>query len=324
MFLLLFGIADGSRRPFTFDFGIAAEGAPIDSLVDALSSTRLVEVRRVAADEGRQQLREGRLAALLIGGQAGWADAMPFRLLVDDRWSALATTVLDGARVRMARHETAASVPIGYRIERQAARQTTPFAFIFPGLIAMALLQLGLFATAAPLLRSRERGTLRHLSTTPASRLLVALSQIAPRFLIAGLQVGLLLGLGVYVFDVRVASGLAALCVASALGTLMLVAIGYALAGVAPSLESGLLLVMLTNFTMLALGQVLFDLGAVGHLRLLVLMVPLTHLSDMLRQIITGSAGLLPVWLDALLVAAWTMLAVFVATHSFRFDMEER
>jgi len=327
LFLLLFGVTEAARRPPAFQFGIVTSNANrlVDRLAELLAASESVTTERVTLAEGNERLRDGKLAALLVVLAAPPPDTAPtVRLVVDDRWATFARMAVDSARGRLAHEESGAVLPVDYTVEKPAGKAMNDFTFIFPGLIAMALLQLGVFATATPLIRARDRGTLRHLSTTPVSHVALMVSQLLLRFTIAALQLALLLGLGKLLFHMHIAGSWMAFSLATALGAVMLIAMGYALAGLVPSMESGLAIVMLVNFAMLFFGQVFFDVSRVPLLSPLVRAVPLSYLSDLLRQIVGGVGGLLPAWVDVLALVGWTTAAITIATWRFRFDMGER
>jgi ABC-2 type transport system permease protein len=327
LFLLIFGISEAVRRPLTFQFGIVTSDTnqTIDRLAELLATNTSVKTERVTLADGNVRLRDGTLSALLVIPAAQPADAAPtMRVVVDDRWATFARMALDSARGELAHEASGLAFPVDYTVEKPASKAVSDFTFIFPGLIAMALLQLGLFATATPLLRARDRGTLRHLSTTPVSHAGLMVSQLLLRFTIGTLQLGLLIGLGAVLFHVHIAGSWIALGLATALGAVMLIAMGYALAGSVPSMESGMVIVMLVNFAMLFFGQVFFDFSGVPFLRPLVRAVPLSYLSDLLRQIIVGVGGLSSAWVDVLALVAWTTVAITIATRRFQFDMGER
>jgi ABC-2 type transport system permease protein len=327
LFLLAFGISETVRRPPTFQFGIVASNVnrTVHRFVELLATYESVNTERVSLAEGNEQLRDGRLAALLVVPADQPVDlAATLRLVVDDRWATFARMAMDSARGQLAHEESGMAFSVDYRVEKPASKPMSAFAFIFPGLIAMALLQLGLFATAAPLLRARDRGTLRHLSTTPVSRVAMMASQLLLRFTVGAFQLLLLIGLGAWLFHVHIAGSWIALGLSTALGAVMLIAMGYAVAGSVPSMESGIVIVMLINFVMLFFGQVFFDFSGVPFLRPLVRAVPLTYLSDLLRQIVGGVGGLSPIWVDVLALMGWTIVVITIAAWRFQFDMGER
>jgi ABC-2 type transport system permease protein len=327
LFLLIFGISEAVRRPPIFEFGIVATDSnrTIDRLAELLATNKSVKTKRVTLREGTERLRDGKLLALLVVPAAPPIDAVPaLRLVVDDRWSTFAKMAVDSARGQLAHEASGSAFAVDYTVEKPASKPMSDFAFIFPGLIAMALLQLGLFATASPLLRARDRGTLRHLSTTPVPRLALVVSQLVLRFTIGALQLALLIGLGVMLFHVQIAGSWVSVGLATALGAVMLISMGYALAGAAPSMESGMVIVMLVNFAMLFFGQVFFDFSGVPFLRPLVRLVPLSYLSDLLRQTIVGIGGLSSSLVNVLVLLAGTIVAMTIAARRFQFDMGER
>src|SRR5262249_3896047 len=151
------------------------------------------------------------------------------------RYQGFARMALEAARARML--DTGSGEVRGYRIRTVAPPQAgdADFVFIYPGMLALALLQLGLFATATPLLRARENGTLRHLLLTPLRVGELLAAQVGFRFLVAMTQIGALLLAGAFVVPLAATQWLAVLAVAL-LGAVMLISIGYAFAGLAPNL----------------------------------------------------------------------------------------
>ncbi|MGH2518019.1 MAG: ABC transporter permease, partial [Ktedonobacterales bacterium] len=76
--------------------------------------------------------------------------------------------------------------------------------FLMPGILAMALMQLGLFATASPLVSLRQEGVLRRLGATPLPRWTLLVSQVLLRITIGFAQSVVIVGLSVYVFKVQI------------------------------------------------------------------------------------------------------------------------
>src|SRR5688572_10770665 len=101
----------------------------------------------------------------------------------------------------------------------------------------------------------------------------------------------------------------------------MLIALGYALAGIPSSQNGGTLLTLAVNFLFLFGGAIFLDPGASAVARAVAYAVPLTYLSDLFRQLLSGGAGLLPIWIDALAVVGFAVLAAALALKTFRFEM---
>jgi ABC-2 type transport system permease protein len=110
----------------------------------------------------------------------------------------------------------------------------------------------------------------------------------------------------------------------SLLGVAMLVAIGYALAGLPRSLEAGMAMIMITNFVMMFGGNIFWDPQGSVALQVVAHLLPASYLADAYRQLIGGREGLWPLWVDLAAMLAWTALAVTFAVRTFSFDMTPR
>lgn len=300
-----FGIVDNSRNP------------QAQVLVDALTATPSVEARSVTRAEGLAAIKDGSLHAMVaIPPGAAGPGTPPLDLVVTERYQPIADLILKATGARMADADASG---LRYAVTNPEGQADSEFNFVFPGILAMALLQMGLFVTAVPLLQARDRGTYRYLSLTPLSIGEFLVSQLAFRYLIATLQIGMLLGVGSFVLELSPAMWLAVLA-AAALGILMMVSLGYLIAGTAPSLQVGMAMVMLAEFGMIMGGNVFWDTKTSDLLFYVAHLVPLSYLADLFRQIVTGAPGIWPIWVDVLAMLGWTALAFTLAVRNFSLD----
>jgi ABC-2 type transport system permease protein len=325
MFVLALVGSNLVKPSFQFTFGVidTHHNADTQQLLGALAGPG-ISFKTVEEARGRADLDDGQLQALLI------VPAKPLhtgegviQALADARYQNMVSMALDAARARLLLAE-AATRP-GYAVQIQTLQRTTDlnFAFIFPGMLALALVQLGMFATATPLLKARERGSLRYLLLSPLTTLELLIGQIGMRVGLALLQVALLLGAGAVLIPLSLGTWLAVAGVAL-VGVAMLVSIGYAVAGLPRSLESGLALIMILNFGMMFGGNIFWDPKGSAILEVVAHLLPASYLADALRQTLTGREGLWPLWVDVAAMFAWTAAAVAIATRSFSFDMTRR
>ncbi len=258
-------------------------------------------------------------ATLVIPHGSGLPGGPPVRVIADSRGAPIVATAVAAAAAELAVGRSAVHPGYRFEVRRPAVAATNQFTFTMPGLIAMALLQLGLFATAGPLIVARQSGGLRHLATTPLSRTVLLAAQVAVRGVIAAVQIAMLVVVaslfGLHVHN-PVMFGLMV-----ALGALMFISIGYLIAGLVPGQEAGIGIVLLVNFAMLFLGQIFFDTSGVSWLKPVVAIIPASYLADSMRHLVVGVAGDRPLWLNALVMAAWTVGAIAVARKTFRLDM---
>jgi ABC-2 type transport system permease protein len=315
-----------------FKFGVVDtwHNAGTRDLVQVLTATPSIQARSIDTDAVNAAIRDGEIHAAIVIPHGDFRKGRePVELVVSQRYEELARIMLDAARARLVGPGTGpqgaapGGTPQGgtmrFEVTTAEGSARTDSNFVFPGILAMALLQLGLFATAVPLLQGRDRGTLRYLMLIPIRIDELLAGQLLLRVLIAIGQLALLLAAGATIIELDSIDWAAVLAV-SCLGIVMLVSIGYAIAGMAPNLQTGMSMVMVANFTMLFGGTVFWDPKSSEALYVISHFVPLSYLCDMFRQVITGMSGLWPIWVDALTVLAWSAIAMLVAVKTFRFD----
>ncbi len=319
-FLVFIGVSTSQAGGFLFHAAVVAPSHDqAAGLVRSLAELKTVQVSEMSFESAQDALLKNDIAAIYRITSAP-ADARAVHVVATATNLDFATVVL-----RAARDEGNAQAKT-FAIAAEAFKkgEITQLAFAFPGILALALLQLGIFATALPLLRARERGILLHLSLTPMPRWMMVACAILVRMVIAGVQIAVICAVAVLFLHVHVVGNLVLFGALLTLGTATMIAFGYALAGLARSYDSGLLFIMLTNFAMMFLGQVFFDASSNKSLAPLVRLIPMTYISDGLRALAIGASGMLPLWADAAMTLAWLALALVVATKTFRFDLSER
>ena len=288
-----------------FSSAIAAEGVTLKTMDDAAA---------------RAELTQGTVKAILLFPSATEANrGNKTVLLADPLFVNIASSIVQGARARLLLHSGPDADRYGFRLEVGGDTRGLQFNFIFPGILAMALLQIGVFLTATPLLRARENGTLRYLLLTPLTTTELVIGQIGFRAVVAVCQIGLLMTLGSLVTHLSALQWFEVF-LASVLGGVMLVTLGYFLAGIPSGLEQGLTAVMILNFVMMFGGNIFWDPSDSTILTILALPLPSSYLADLFRQIINDNPGILPPWADILAMFAFSVLFLFLVVKTFRFD----
>ncbi|MDP5210776.1 ABC transporter permease [Microbulbifer sp. 2205BS26-8] len=325
MFFLVVLIVSSLVSPtFNFEFGLvdSHKNPSAFGLVESLASEHL-SVRSIDKGQAETELKEGKLQAVLILPAEGLSAGGEIDLLVGQSYEGFARIVVQAALAKLQNIEREGEPTYQFHTEVLTDEVNSEFSFMFPGMLAMALLQLGLFATATPILRARERGTLRHLLLTPLGVHELLISQICFRLMVAFLQVSVLLIAGMFVVELTAMQWVSVMGVAL-LGAIMLICMGYALAGMATNLESGMAAVMIANFAMLFAGNIFSDPSDNWGLSLVAHFMPVSYLADAFRQIINNSSGIWPLWLDMCALLGWSALALTIAIRTFRFDMQAR
>ena len=130
-----------------------------------------------------------------------------------------------------------ASLVLSVTPESLQTQRISSVSFFVPSILAMALMQLGIFA-AIPLVQQREKLILKRLNATPLPRWTPVASTVVVRLIIAALQTILILGIGMSVLGVQVSGNWPVIAGFVALGALVspLVGLGGEHSAVVPAL----------------------------------------------------------------------------------------
>lgn len=193
--------------------------------------------------------------------------------------------------------------------------------FFVPGVIAMSLMQGGLFGTLV-IVSWRERKILKRLGATPLPRRTLVSSQVSLRLIIAVIQTFIILAMGVVVFDINVTDQPVLMLGFIILGSLTFIGIGYLVASFAATEAAATAIVQVIQFPMMFLAGIFWPIEmAPEWLRPVIYAMPLTYLGDALRQVmVKGSSALFPLWVDAAVLAGWLLVCLVIAFRYFRWE----
>jgi ABC-2 type transport system permease protein len=197
-----------------------------------------------------------------------------------------------------------------------------PLDYLIPGILAMSIMNLGLFATAQPLIALRTQGVLKRLGATPLPPSTLLAAYVALRLTTALVQTTLIVSIGVVLFDVAMLGNWLMLGGWVMLGALTFIAIGFFVAAIARTEESGTAFTNLVNLPMLVLSGVFFPVSALpDFLRPLVRAMPLTYVADALRQTMLDAPPINAPWINLAVLVAWLIAMTGLAVRYFRWDV---
>ncbi len=191
--------------------------------------------------------------------------------------------------------------------------------FLIPGLLGMNLMNSGMWGVGFSLVDYRQRKLLKRYVATPMRRSDFLLALTSSRLVLMVIELGLLLGLGMFIFHMRILGSWLAIVLLGALGAGAFAGLGLLTASRAQKIESVSGLMNLVMMPMWIFSGVFFSyerFPAVVHP--LIRALPLTALNDALRATIlegaplTAQAGRLAVLL------AWTVVSFLLALSWFR------
>lgn len=193
--------------------------------------------------------------------------------------------------------------------------------FLLPGIIAMAIMQLGIFSVAFAFVSYKTTGALRRLQATPTHPLHFIIGQTVTRLIISIAQVVILVWLGMQFFNFHLIGSPWAFIAVAILGSLVFLAFGFAIAGWAKDENQAAPFAQLIQFPMLFLSGAFFPRdGFPDWLKTITDYFPLTYLSEALRRIANEGASLMAVSGDLLGLAIWGVIVFFIAVRVFRWE----
>jgi ABC-2 type transport system permease protein len=201
--------------------------------------------------------------------------------------------------------------------------QTNPLRsvdFFMPGMLGVALLWLGVFGTAQPIVTQREAQILRRIGVTPISRGTILAAEVGWRVTVGLMQTVLFLMVGYFGFGVGVADW-PPFIGATLLGTLVFVSLGYALAGVGRSTESTMAIAQLINFPMMMLSGSIFMAEMLpDFFKPIMEVLPLTYLADLLRVTMVGAPAKYSMAMSFMVLGGWLVILVVAAVKLWRWE----
>lgn len=193
--------------------------------------------------------------------------------------------------------------------------------FLVPGIVAMMIMSNNLNGVSGQIASWRERGILRRMQSTPLHASTFIAAQITARLVLNGLQATIVLLIANLIFGTQVNGSWGLLMLFVIVGTLTFMAIGFIVAGVAKSPESAGPIAGFISFPLLFLGGVFFPISNMPEvIQPYVKLLPISHLSTALRQIMNVGASLSDLWLDALLLSGWMIVAFIIASFTFKWE----
>ncbi|HLE41714.1 MAG TPA: ABC transporter permease [Nitrospirota bacterium] len=209
----------------------------------------------------------------------------------------------------------------GYQKQVVQGREIRYVDWVVPGILAMNMMFSCLFGVGYVIVRYRKNGFLKRLKATPLSPFQFLLAQMTSRLLlIETITVAVYAGCNYFIhFQMRGSYG--SLFLISLVGAICLISLGLLVSARLSSEELAGGLLNLLTWPMMLLSGVWFSLeGTNPIVQKIAQFLPLTHLVDGARSIMTEGAGLMDIAPHLAILALMT--AVFLAIGSLIFRWE--
>jgi ABC-2 type transport system permease protein len=333
IFILMFGFIFAESGQGSLAIGWADEDRSAESgaLREAFAAFDGIELEDGAVDEVREAMRSGDLNAVIVV-PAGYGAATvtatagggpPATLVVYTDPAQQATQ----GRVFAVVGSVLGVVNLGGRpptvipdAETLATEDLDFISYFVPSVLAMALMQLGVFA-AIPLVADREKLILKRLAATPLRRWELVGSNVVMRLMIAAVQTLIIVGVGVVVFGVEIIGSVALAAALVVLGSMTFFALGYVIASFAPTEDAANGMTSVVQFPLMFLSGIFFPIQFMpDFLQAIARLMPLTYLADGLRQTMVGGVAFAPLWVDFAVLAVCLVVFFGISARFFRWQ----
>ncbi|MGH1366858.1 MAG: ABC transporter permease [Calditrichia bacterium] len=330
--IVIFGYVFNQPDVIRFTVGVVDEdwSPASQKIVGELSRVNALFVEPLTREEADDLLRRNELGSVVVIPE-GYAEALrqqnaQINLMyhpAQEQLNDLVRLMLD--KIVLAENSSFLSRKLPITLTQtaiEAERGAVSFLdFLVPGLIGFSLMSTCLFSIGLVVVSYREKGKLRRLAVTPLPKWKFIAGQILARYVIVLAQAGMLIGLAMVLFGVKMVGDFFPFFFALSIGMFAFIALGYSIASIAKTTESasGMANVLFIPMTLLS-GVYFSSDGLPAFLQPLIEALPLTHLVRAIRAIFTNGAGLSNVFPELLILTCWTIACFAFSIKRFKWE----
>jgi len=263
-------------------------------------------------DQAEQALVDGEAMVAVVTGEPG---GRPLVLLDGSQLFAARS-----AQTALAQGAAGGGLPPQVEVLFNPGLDTS--AVMVPGLMGIVLLFVGTLITSLGVVRERQAGTLEQLAVMPFRPRDVVIGKVAPYFLVALLDMTLIVLAGMIVFDVPFNGPPLVFALAAVLFLLVTLGAGVLVSTVSQNQGQAVMLALMTLLPQFLLSGLIFPVEAMAAgVRWLAYVLPLKYFIDVARGVLLRGAGAEALWLPLTMLAVLGVVVFTLAVARFRRDL---
>ncbi len=190
---------------------------------------------------------------------------------------------------------------------------------MIPGLCGVVLVFIGTIITSLGVVRERQSGTLEQLAVMPLKPRDVVLGKIVPYFLVATIDLVIVLAVGIAVFGVPFRGSPFTFALGALLFLFVTLGFGVLISSVSQNQGQAIQLAMMTLLPQVLLSGLIFPLSSiVAGVRWIAYLLPLTYFNEISRGVMLRAEPIGPLWQPFVFLALLGIVVVTGATLRFR------
>ncbi len=190
---------------------------------------------------------------------------------------------------------------------------------MIPGLCGVVLVFVGTIITSLGVVRERQSGTLEQLAVMPLRPRDVFLGKIVPYFLVAAVDLAIVLAVGIAIFGVPFRGSPAVFGLGALLFLFVTLGIGVLISSVSQNQGQAIQLAVMTLLPQVLLSGLIFPLTSIAPgVRWISYLLPLTYFNQISRGVMLRAEPLTALWQPFVFLALLGAVVVTGATLRFR------
>ena len=219
------------------------------------------------------------------------------------------TVLIDGSQLFMA--QTAVQVTNSMIAQVPNLTQEILFnpdldtsAVLVPGLAGLIIVFVGTLVTSMSVVKEREFGTFEQLAVMPFKPRDVFVGKIAPYFLIASIDIVIVLLIGIFVFDVPFNGSVPPLALGALMFLFVALGLGVLISSVSQNQAQAIQVALMTVLPQVMLSGIIFPLSSMAPgIAWIGYLLPLTYFNEVAVGVMLRGAGFADLWVPLALLA---------------------
>jgi ABC-2 type transport system permease protein len=216
-------------------------------------------------------------------------------------------------------HTRAPAAPTAPRVSILYNPKLTTSDVMIPGLAGVVLVFIGTIITSLGVVRERQSGTLEQLAVMPLRPRDVYLGKIVPYFVVAAVDLAIVLVVGIAVFGVPFRGSAAVFGLGALMFLFVTLGIGVLISSVSQNQGQAIQLAVMTMLPQILLSGLIFPLSSIAvGVRWIAYLLPLTYFNEISRGVMLRAEPIGALWPPLLILGLLGVVVVTLATLRFR------
>ncbi|HZK51794.1 MAG TPA: ABC transporter permease [Actinomycetota bacterium] len=195
-------------------------------------------------------------------------------------------------------------------------------AIMIPAIAGMILIFVGTMITSLGVVRERQSGTLEQLAVMPFKPRDVFVGKVAPYFLVAAIDLVVIIGVGAWLFGVPFEGAAWLLGLGALLFLFVTLGLGVLISSVSENQGQAIQLAIMSLLPQVLLSGMIFPLASMAaSIRWISYLLPLTYFTQISRGVMVRGEGIGGLWFPLTMLAVLGLVIFSFAIVRFRHDL---